>query len=257
MPLLSLHDRSALAARFRRDPALHLFELGDLDDLLWPHTSWYTLTEDGPAALLYGVGDIPTLLAFARTDRAAELEDLLHALLPMLPRRFFGHLSCGAEKILDPFYSADHHAVLLRMALTDPGRTDAHPDGEWAPAPLQYSDLPELTALFAESYPGNWFDERMLATGQYVGARHDGRLIAVAGVHVHSPPSGSRRSATSPRTPPCEAEVPPPPASPRSAASWRAPSTSSGSTCGPTTPRRSSSTGASASPSSRSSASPR
>ncbi|MFJ1709307.1 GNAT family N-acetyltransferase [Kitasatospora sp. NPDC088346] len=187
MPLLSLHDRSVLAARFHRDPELHLFELGDLDDLLWPHTSWYTLTDDGPAALLYGVGDIPTLLAFARTDGAAELEDLLRALLPMLPRRFFGHLSGGAEKILDPFYATEHHAVLLRMALTDPERVDAHPDGAWAPVPLRADDLPELTALFEESYPGNWFDERMLATGQYVGARHDGRLIAVAGVHVHSP----------------------------------------------------------------------
>lgn len=43
-----------------------------------------------------------------------------------------------------------------------------------------------MLALFEQAYPGNWFDHRMLDTGQYLGARQDGRLVAVAGVHVHS-----------------------------------------------------------------------
>ena len=30
----------------------------------------------------------------------------------------------------------------------------------------------------------------MLATGRYLGIRHDGRLVCVAGVHVHSPTWG-------------------------------------------------------------------
>ncbi|GGZ92382.1 GNAT family N-acetyltransferase [Streptomyces subrutilus] len=186
MTLRSLHDRSALAERFRRDPAMHLMELGDLDDLLWPHTSWYTVSDDGPVALLYAVGDIPTLLAFARPGQDAELEELAGALLPVLPRSFFGHLTGAAGKVLESAYAVRPHGTLLRMALTDPGRAGLHPDGPWRPGPLGRADLPELLELFARAYPGNWFDHRMLDTGQYVGARQDGRLVAVAGVHVHS-----------------------------------------------------------------------
>ena len=70
------------------------------------------------------------------------------------------------------------------MALTDPGRlAAAEPAGEV----LDADDLPDLLRLYAEAYPGNWFDRRMLETGHYVGVRRDGRVLAVAGVHVWSP----------------------------------------------------------------------
>ncbi|MGV9268309.1 GNAT family N-acetyltransferase [Kitasatospora sp. NPDC003701] len=186
MPLRSLHDRAVLEARFRRDPALHLMELGDLDDLLWPHTSWFGLAPDGPVALLYAVGDIPTVLAFGGAAEASAVEELVREMLPVLPRRFFGHLTGDAAKALEEAYEVRRHGTLLRMVLTDPGRAAAHPVGPWAPAPLGRADLPELLALFAAAYPGNWFDDRMLDTGQYLGARRDGRLVAVAGVHAWS-----------------------------------------------------------------------
>ncbi len=169
---------------------MHLMELGDLDDLLWPHTSWYAVSEHGPVALLYAVGDVPTLLGFSRPGEAAELEELAEALLPVLPRRFLGHLTGAAAKVLESAYAVRRHGTLLRMVLTEPGRAALHPASPWHPAPLGREDLPELLELFAEAYPGNWFDHRMLDTGQYVGARQDGRLVAVAGVHVYSPAYG-------------------------------------------------------------------
>ncbi|MFJ2775063.1 GNAT family N-acetyltransferase [Kitasatospora sp. NPDC087315] len=187
MSLLSLHDRAALTDRFRGDPGLHLFELGDLDDLLWPHTAWYTVSDDGPVALLYAVGEIPTLLGFAPEERWRSLEELLRAMLPVLPRRFLAHLSGRAEEALTPVYRVERRAALLRMTLSDRSCLAPHLDGPWAPAPLGRADLPELLALFSVAYPGNWFDERMLDTGQYVGVREGGALVAVAGVHVHSP----------------------------------------------------------------------
>ena len=70
------------------------------------------------------------------------------------------------------------------MALTDPARlATVTAAGEV----LGAADLPALRALYALAYPGNWFDPRMLATGQYLGIRQDGELLAVAGVHVWSP----------------------------------------------------------------------
>ncbi|WP_424215297.1 GNAT family N-acetyltransferase [Streptomyces sp. BI20] len=187
MILRSLHDRSDLAERLGRDPATHLMELGDLDDLLWPHTTWYTASDDGPVALLYTVGDIPTLLAFARPERDTALEELAEALLPVLPRRFIGHVTGAAGKVLESAYTAHPRATLLRMVLTEPDRAAHTPTTPWRPNPLGRADLPDLLDLFEQAYPGNWFDPRMLDTGQYVGARQDGRLVAVAGVHVWSP----------------------------------------------------------------------
>ncbi|MEV6976603.1 GNAT family N-acetyltransferase [Kitasatospora sp. NPDC093806] len=211
-PLISLHDRPALAARFGRDPELHLFELGDLDEPFWSHTAWYTTSAadepvangpaangpaangpaaDGPVALLYGVGEVPTLLGLARPERADRLAELLDAMRPVLPRRFLAHLTEGGVAALAPDYRAERRTAMLRMSLTDRATLAAlaphRAAGAFPVVPLGAADLADLRALFAAGYPGNWFDERMLTTGPYVGVRDAaGRLVAAAGVHVHS-----------------------------------------------------------------------
>jgi predicted GNAT family acetyltransferase len=52
------------------------------------------------------------------------------------------------------------------------------------------SDISELEAFYRASYPGNWFDARMLETGYYYGLREEGEIVSVAGVHVYSPAYG-------------------------------------------------------------------
>ena len=52
---------------------------------------------------------------------------------------------------------------------------------------LSSRDLHALNSLYLISYPGNWFDPRMLETGHYYGIWRDGMLVSVAGVHVYSP----------------------------------------------------------------------
>ncbi|MEU1290462.1 GNAT family N-acetyltransferase [Kitasatospora sp. NPDC005856] len=186
MPLISLHDRAALAARFRTDPALHLFELGDLDDTLWPNTTWYTAAPDsghGPVALLYSGGDTPVLLAFARPAGLPPLEALLRDLRPFLPRRFMAGLPDGAEQALAPDYAVERRTPLLRMLLT----AELPAEVAHETMPLGLDDVEDVRALLAASYPDSWFDPRMLAGGGYAGVREHGRLLAVAGVHVHSP----------------------------------------------------------------------
>ncbi len=200
VPLTSLHDRTALADRFGRDPELHLFELGDLDEPFWSHTAWYTVSADGPVALLYAVGEVPTLIGLARhepaeqPEQAPRLAELLRAMRPVLPRRLLAHLTAGGVDALAPDYRAEQRTAMLRMALTDRAAlaphlgeaSTAHPFGPVTR--LGAADLADLRALFAAGYPGNWFDERMLTTGPYLGVRDStGRLVATAGVHVHSP----------------------------------------------------------------------
>ncbi|MEV0726501.1 GNAT family N-acetyltransferase [Micromonospora purpureochromogenes] len=182
MPVRAEHDRAALAALLRRNPVLHAYQLGDLDDFFWPYTSWFRRGDQ--VALLYHGVTPPVLLAFAAPDGLPELAALLADLAPMLPARLYAHLSPGLEEVLGGWFAFDPAGAHLRMALTDLARlATVTPAGEV----LGEADLPALRALYAVAYPGNWFDPRMLATGQYVGIRQAGELVAVAGVHVWSP----------------------------------------------------------------------
>ncbi|MGC4790304.1 GNAT family N-acetyltransferase [Micromonospora sp. DT178] len=182
MPVRAEHDRSVLAALLGRDPVLHAYQLGDLDDFFWPYTSWFRRDEE--VALLYHGADPPTLLAFAAPARVERLAALLRQLAPVLPARLWAHLSPGLEPGLAGAFRMDAAGPHHRMALTDPARLDTvTPAG----TVLDAADLPALRRLYDVAYPGNWFDPRMLDTGQYVGVRDGGELVAVAGVHVFSP----------------------------------------------------------------------
>ncbi|MFJ3792696.1 GNAT family N-acetyltransferase [Kitasatospora sp. NPDC090091] len=179
----AVHDRAELADLLRRDPALHAYELGDLDDFFWPWTGWYRLG-DSIALVYHGASGPPTVLAFERPEAVGALRELLDGLTGLLPRRFYAHITEGAEDLLVAGLGAESRGLHLKMALTDRARLlrqDAR--GEL----LTRADLPELLALYETAYPGNWFDPRMLDTGQYVGVRDKGELVAVAGVHVWSP----------------------------------------------------------------------
>ena len=72
----------------------------------------------------------------------------------------------------------------LKLAL---GRTDLIAAHVLPVELLGTTDLADIEGFYRAAYPGTWFVPRMLATNRYVGIRRDGRLVCVAGVHVHSP----------------------------------------------------------------------
>ncbi|NGM16034.1 GNAT family N-acetyltransferase [Verrucosispora sioxanthis] len=175
------HDRAVLAGLLSRDPVLHAYQLGDLDDFFWPYTSWFRRGES--VVLLYHGAVPPTLLAFARPAQVGAVAALLGEVAPVLPARLYAHLSPGLESVLGGAFRVTAAGPHLKMALTDRGRLAAvTPAGEV----LGRADLPRLHELYAAAYPGNWFDPRMVDTGRYVGIRDGGLLVAVAGVHVVS-----------------------------------------------------------------------
>lgn len=51
-------------------------------------------------------------------------------------------------------------------------------------------DKEEILQFYQESYPENWFSDRMLLTEKYFGVRemHEGKekLVCICGVHVYS-----------------------------------------------------------------------
>ena len=182
---LRVRDRRAIERILRRNPALHVYELGDLDDAFWPAATWYA-SEPGPAAelILYYTGTaLPVLLALSDLPGDA-LRHLLASLAAELPGRLYAHLSPGLVDVLGHRYRAESHGVHLKMALVDPARCEAADVG--GTERLAARDLPELGRCYDAAYPGHWFEPRMLERGCYYGIRRDGRLVSVAGTHVHS-----------------------------------------------------------------------
>jgi ribosomal protein S18 acetylase RimI-like enzyme len=185
--MLQLNNKSQIETYLRRFARFNFYHLGDLDEFFWPHTRWYARQQGGEIralVLLYTAPEVPVLLAILN-DNQTEMEALLAELVPTLPEKVYAHLSPGLDDLFMPDYQLKHHGEHYKMVLTDPAKLDAFDTSQVIP--LSREHLPELEALYQAAYPGNWFDARMLDTGQYVGVRSaQGALICVAGVHVFS-----------------------------------------------------------------------
>ncbi len=186
MRIVCLHSRDESEPVLRRDVYLHLYTLGDLDDFFWPYTTWYAL-EDGDrlleVVLLYSGGSLPTLLGLtSRPD--GPMRSLLSGILRLLPPRLYAHLSGDLVRVFEEHYSVESHGEHYKMALADPTCLDQIDTS--AVVHLSTADLSELASFYDQSYPGNWFDPRMLETGYYYGVRHGRELASAAGVHVYS-----------------------------------------------------------------------
>ena len=178
----SVHDRAVLERLLRADPALHAYELGDLDDFFWPHTTWYRHGES--VALVYHGTGLPILLALDSPERVNHLAELVDGLAFLLPQRLYAHVSVGVEGVLGKHFRLEPGGLHHKMALTDPEKLERCAS---AGEVLTAEDLTALTQLYFSGYPKNVFDPRLLRTGQYVGLKRGGRLVAAAGVHIWSP----------------------------------------------------------------------
>lgn len=181
-----LHSKDEIEAFLRRNVFLHLYEIGDLDDFFWPYTSWYAHKDGGAIrelALVYYGTDLPVLLAFIDGPPVV-MHSLLRSMAHQLPRRLYAHLSPGLVVALEDEYRFRSHGIHLKMALRHRARVEAVATRD--AVTLSTADLEEVNDLYRASYPGNWFDPRMLETGHYYGVRRGGRLLSVGGVHVYS-----------------------------------------------------------------------
>ncbi|MCG8353173.1 MAG: GNAT family N-acetyltransferase [Chloroflexales bacterium] len=186
MNLVSLHEKREIEAFVGQNPFLHLFELGDLDDFFWPHTIWYALKEQDAIrqlALVYMAGVTPVLMANPNSP-LGQMRELLHGLLPLLPRRIYTHLHPAHVDVMARNYAVQERGLHYKMGLFDPPRLDTIDSA--AVTVLSAADLPALEQLYHESYPENFFSARMLQSGYYYGVRQGETLVSVAGVHVYS-----------------------------------------------------------------------
>ena len=184
--VVCLHAKDEIEALLRRNPFLHLYAIGDLDDFFWQYTSWYGCKEDDQIrhiVLLYSGTAVPTLLAYSE-EPVELMSPFLRSMMHLLPKRVYAHLSPDLMPVIAEQYYVHTHGLHYKMALMQPARLSSVDTSEVIP--LAAADLDDLKALYQASYPGNWFDPRMLETEHYFGIRRNGRLISVAGVHVYS-----------------------------------------------------------------------
>jgi ribosomal protein S18 acetylase RimI-like enzyme len=185
--IIYVHDKATIEAFLRRDPILHLFGLGDLDDFYWPYTSWYALEDnDEIRQLILTYSDAPDLVMMALTnERIEEMRKLLGSIVHLLPRRVYAHLSPGLVDVLSAAYQLHPRGEFLKMSLDNWAYLSMVNSA--AVMQLTIADLPIIERFYQEKYPENVFNTRMLQTGQYFGIRRNNSLLGIAGVHVYSP----------------------------------------------------------------------
>jgi GNAT superfamily N-acetyltransferase len=186
VPYTRLHNKHEIKRYLERDLYLHIYGLGDLDDFFWPYTTWYGSESNGDldaVVLVYAGPQLPTVVALTADPEATT--QLLDSVGPVLPDRFYAHLSPGLETTLRLAFDVEAGAAHHKMALRESAPVLAVNTS--SVVRLGVDDLPSLKLLYDESYPGNWFDPRMLETKQYFGIRDGDRLVSAAGVHVYSP----------------------------------------------------------------------
>lgn len=182
MAIQIIKDRSSLEKYFRRDLPLHLYSLGDLDDFYWSRMTCYGNQADNELkniTPLYRGEDLPVLLALGELEK-----DYLLQLQRLLPDRFYTHISPGLIGCFSDNYHITEFGDHYKMSLINSEPIlQANAQNTFQ---LTQTDLPEIHELYEESYPNNAFDPRMLESGQYVGIRHHGKLVSIAGIHTYS-----------------------------------------------------------------------
>lgn len=186
--VVSIHSKPQLQKFLEKNPHQFLYLLGDLDDFFWPYTIWYALVDEQDEihelALLYIAVTPPNLIAKVNQS-TEEMQLLLRGIAPFLPSELHAHLSEDVTDALNDHYQLTSYGIFYRMALQDAQKARTV-DARRAER-LSVEHLDELQHLYQTAYPDNWFDPRMLETGQYFGVRQDAQLVSVAGIHVYAP----------------------------------------------------------------------
>lgn len=202
--MICLHDRKRIEDFLRGNTFLHIYGLGDLDDRLWPNTTWYALADGGEikaVALMYSGLAVPTLLALGDQELPA-LRELVGRMRPLLPARFYAHLSGDLSRLLAEDYRVESRGPHYKMALVKPGWLVEADEGLQAVL-LSAADLDELRRFYQVSFAEAAFEPGMLEIGPYVGVRRAGQLLSVAGVHVYAPAYGVAALANVATRPDC------------------------------------------------------
>jgi ribosomal protein S18 acetylase RimI-like enzyme len=188
MPAYLNQDKNQIEQYLIKYSHVNFYHLGDLDDFFWPHTTWFVNAKgaDFSAILLLYAGIEPKAMLAIENNNSEEMKQLIREAIPQLPKSIYCHMSPGYQTLFEEKYKIKDCGKYLKMFWRSPEKIDTIDTSMIFP--LTLDNLEEIHTLYERAYPGNWFDERMLETEQYVGLRDSvsNKLIGVAGVHVYS-----------------------------------------------------------------------
>jgi GNAT superfamily N-acetyltransferase len=179
-------NKDELYRHFSKDPVLFGYHIGDLDPFYFEHCRWAVNRDrDGEiedVVLIYDGLSVPTVLAFGI---GSAFESLLKDILAHVPARFYCHFQSEYGDLFRRVFNERPLGTHQKMKLAsyNPYRSGVHSDGIIR---LGRDHLPQLLDLYERSYPGNYFDQRLLKTEKYFGYLHNDRLVSVSGLHVYS-----------------------------------------------------------------------
>lgn len=179
---LVVSDPAELIEHYADRREVHIYALADLEEPYWTPSRWYRRGDAVVGIVSLPDGDGVAVYAVA-TTAPAEALDLLVDIAPELPA---GQLITGPEGLaetLHPIRPLHWHAPHLRYQLTDSSRMHDRPSNV---VDLGRADLVEIEALYATEPGAAFFASHMIDDHTYVGVRHAGELVAVAGTHVVS-----------------------------------------------------------------------
>lgn len=179
-------DKNLLYRHFKKDPILFGYHIGDLDDSHFGDCRWAANLDDegeiNESILIYDGLAVPTVLAFGSGHH---LDNLLEELLSVLPDRFYCHFQREYRNIFLRLFTDEPLGTHFKMKLESPTGYRLNVSYDRI-SRLDLSNSKELTALYNRSYPGNYFDVRLLRTRKYFGYFDGCRIVAVSGIHVYS-----------------------------------------------------------------------
>ena len=171
-------DPSELHELYSRDAHLHLYALIDLEEPYWSASTWW---RNGDAALgLVGLPDGATVVyAVSSADPSGTLA-LAAELSPQIPPGLVTGVTGIAEVLRSIGRPIAWQRGYHRYHLTDRNRVPSVDESVVALGP---SNVDDALALYALAPGAAFFTPAMLSDDTFVGVRHDGELVAIAGTH--------------------------------------------------------------------------
>lgn len=180
-----LKDKELIGDFLWKNPQLHFYSIGDLENDIWAYTNWRALTRENEIqaiCLIYSREKIPVVVALSHEGKA--IRELLEILVSHLPKKFYAHLNLGLEQILTTRFHVKNLGTYFKMLLFN--REKLFTMGFSQVVRLNRSDIPDLLQLYRLISEQNYFSPWMLELGIYYGIRRHDRLLSAAGTHVYS-----------------------------------------------------------------------
>jgi RimJ/RimL family protein N-acetyltransferase len=188
MSIRLIKDKKILESFFRKNTALNIYQLGDLDDFFWPHTEFHGYYENDElksVVMIYREANPNVVIALCNENDTENLKNEISLMSDILPDKIYFHISPGVEKILEEKYNLNYEGKYFKMSLENSSMLDKIDVTNTEQFTI--ANKKELNNFYEEAYPDNSFIDRMLETGMFFGIRESGKIVAVAGIHVYSP----------------------------------------------------------------------